>query len=63
MQTNEDNIDRDIQTEEIEYSEKWTQQPPSDILASGGDYMSISLISLLYHIINISLHGLPSTYK
>uniref|UniRef100_A0A3Q2X409 Dynein 2 intermediate chain 1 n=1 Tax=Haplochromis burtoni TaxID=8153 RepID=A0A3Q2X409_HAPBU len=28
VQCNEDNTDRDIQTEEIEMSEKWTQHPP-----------------------------------
>ncbi|XP_013391905.2 WD repeat-containing protein 60-like [Lingula anatina] len=37
IQTNEDNIDRDIQTEEIETKEKWCQHPPEDLKGSGGD--------------------------
>lgn len=36
IQTNEDNLDREIQTEEIETSEKWTQHPAEDIVGSGG---------------------------
>ncbi len=36
LQTNDDNVDRDLQTEEIERSEKWTQQPPEDIRGCGG---------------------------
>ncbi|KAM9839249.1 cytoplasmic dynein 2 intermediate chain 1 [Aulostomus maculatus] len=35
VQCNEDNADRDIQTEEIEVSEKWTQHPPEYSGASG----------------------------
>ena len=27
VQCNEDNVDRDVQTEDIEMSEKWTQHP------------------------------------
>nr|XP_015810125.2 cytoplasmic dynein 2 intermediate chain 1 isoform X2 [Nothobranchius furzeri] len=34
-QCNEDNPDRDIQTEEIDTSEKWTQHPPEHIGACG----------------------------
>ncbi|XP_072234903.1 cytoplasmic dynein 2 intermediate chain 1 isoform X2 [Leuresthes tenuis] len=36
VQCNEDNVDRDIQTEEIEISEKWTQHP-SEHSGSCGD--------------------------
>ncbi|OXB80277.1 UNVERIFIED_CONTAM: hypothetical protein H355_013675 [Colinus virginianus] len=36
VQCNEDNLDRDIQTEEIETLEKWTQHPAEGALASGG---------------------------
>ncbi|XP_039405322.1 cytoplasmic dynein 2 intermediate chain 1 [Corvus cornix cornix] len=36
VQCNEDNLDRDIQTEEVEMSEKWTQHPGESALVSGG---------------------------
>ncbi|XP_067686428.1 cytoplasmic dynein 2 intermediate chain 1-like isoform X2 [Haliotis asinina] len=37
IQTNEDNIDRDIQTDDIDAKEKWTQHPSEDLLGVGGD--------------------------
>ena len=37
VQCNEDNADRDIQTEEIEVCEKWTQHPPEHNGACGGE--------------------------
>lgn len=36
VQCNEDNADRDIQTEEIETRDKWTQHPPECNGACGG---------------------------
>ncbi|KAL7976498.1 hypothetical protein Chor_008447 [Crotalus horridus] len=36
VQWNEDNLDRDIQTDEIETQEKWTQHPGETALVSGG---------------------------
>lgn len=36
VQCNEDNLDRDVQTEEIEVSEKWTQHPPEGAMICGG---------------------------
>ncbi|XP_062349836.1 cytoplasmic dynein 2 intermediate chain 1 [Cinclus cinclus] len=36
VQCNEDNLDRDIQTEEVETLEKWTQHPGESALVSGG---------------------------
>ncbi|XP_064644540.1 cytoplasmic dynein 2 intermediate chain 1-like isoform X2 [Lineus longissimus] len=35
VQTNEDNIDREIQTEEIDVRTKWCQHPPEDYTACG----------------------------
>ncbi|CAC5399507.1 WDR60 [Mytilus coruscus] len=35
VQTNDDAIDRDIQTEEIDMRNKWTQHPPEDFAGSG----------------------------
>ena len=35
IQTNDDNIDREIQTDDIESSEKWCQHPQEDFCASG----------------------------
>nr|XP_009943483.1 PREDICTED: WD repeat-containing protein 60 [Opisthocomus hoazin] len=36
VQCNEDNVERDIQTEEVETLEKWTQHPGESALVSGG---------------------------
>lgn len=38
MQTNDDNIDREVQTEEIETTEKWTQHPGEEIRVCGGEW-------------------------
>lgn len=35
VQTNDDNIDRDIQTDEIDLRQKWTQHPPEDFMGCG----------------------------
>lgn len=35
VQTNDDNIDRDIQSEEIDVRQKWTQHPPEDFKGYG----------------------------
>ncbi|XP_039983566.1 cytoplasmic dynein 2 intermediate chain 1 isoform X2 [Xiphias gladius] len=40
VQCNDDNADRDIQTEEIEVCEKWTQQPPEHNGACGDPNLS-----------------------
>uniref|UniRef100_A0A8C3U0F1 Dynein 2 intermediate chain 1 n=1 Tax=Catharus ustulatus TaxID=91951 RepID=A0A8C3U0F1_CATUS len=40
VQCNEDNLDRDIQTEEVETLEKWTQHPGESALVSGGSINS-----------------------
>ncbi|KAM9331677.1 cytoplasmic dynein 2 intermediate chain 1 isoform 2-T2 [Pholidichthys leucotaenia] len=40
VQCNEDNVDRDIQTEEIEACEKWTQHPPEHTGACGDPNLS-----------------------
>lgn len=37
VQCNEDNVDRDIQTEEIGMCEKWTQHPAEHSGACGGN--------------------------
>lgn len=37
MQSNEDDVDRDIQTDEIETVDKWTQHPGEGILVCGGE--------------------------
>ncbi|XP_010295560.1 PREDICTED: WD repeat-containing protein 60 [Phaethon lepturus] len=37
VQCNEDNLERDIQTEEVETLEKWTQHPGESVLVSGGE--------------------------
>ncbi|CAG5896061.1 unnamed protein product [Menidia menidia] len=40
VQCNEDNVERDVQTEEIEISEKWTQHPPERSGACGDPNVS-----------------------
>ncbi|XP_025908768.1 WD repeat-containing protein 60 isoform X1 [Nothoprocta perdicaria] len=40
VQYNEDNIERDIQTEEVETLEKWTQHPGESAIVSGGPIKS-----------------------
>ncbi|KAM8810391.1 cytoplasmic dynein 2 intermediate chain 1 [Eudromia elegans] len=40
VQCNEDNIERDIQTEEVETLEKWTQHPGESAIVSGGPISS-----------------------
>uniref|UniRef100_A0A673LC47 WD repeat domain 60 n=1 Tax=Sinocyclocheilus rhinocerous TaxID=307959 RepID=A0A673LC47_9TELE len=40
VQCNEDNTDRDIQTEEVDLTDKWTQHPPEANAACGGSKAS-----------------------
>ncbi|XP_068529565.1 cytoplasmic dynein 2 intermediate chain 1 isoform X2 [Anas acuta] len=40
VQCNEDNLERDVQTEEVETLEKWTQHPGEGALVSGGPIKS-----------------------
>ncbi|XP_057185223.1 cytoplasmic dynein 2 intermediate chain 1 isoform X2 [Triplophysa rosa] len=40
VQCNEDNTDRDIQTEEVDMTDKWTQHPPESKAACGGSEVS-----------------------
>lgn len=44
-QCNEDNADRDVQTEEVEMCEKWTQHPPESGGACGGRKQSNCTLS------------------
>uniref|UniRef100_A0A8C3FIN3 Dynein 2 intermediate chain 1 n=1 Tax=Chrysemys picta bellii TaxID=8478 RepID=A0A8C3FIN3_CHRPI len=43
VQSNEDNLERDVQTDEIETLEKWTQHPGDSVLVSGGDSNGVSI--------------------
>lgn len=43
VQCNEDNVDRDIQTEEIDVGQKWTQHPPEHAGACGGRKAALPL--------------------
>ncbi|XP_067864101.1 cytoplasmic dynein 2 intermediate chain 1 isoform X6 [Heptranchias perlo] len=45
VQCNEDNVDRDIQTDEIETVERWTQHPGEGSLVCGGANVSDALSS------------------
>uniref|UniRef100_A0A8C3LDV2 WD repeat domain 60 n=1 Tax=Chrysolophus pictus TaxID=9089 RepID=A0A8C3LDV2_CHRPC len=46
VQCNEDNLDRDIQTEEVETLEKWTQHPGESALVSGAQLPKIDSLRL-----------------
>ena len=37
IQCNEDNLEKEVQTEEIEMRTKWTQNPASDAAGFGGN--------------------------
>uniref|UniRef100_A0A8C3GFE1 Dynein 2 intermediate chain 1 n=1 Tax=Cairina moschata TaxID=8855 RepID=A0A8C3GFE1_CAIMO len=43
VQCNEDNLERDVQTEEVETLEKWTQHPGEGALVSGGKESNAAL--------------------
>lgn len=43
VQCNEDNTDRDIQTEEVDMTDKWTQHPPEAKAVCGGIVFKIAL--------------------
>uniref|UniRef100_A0A8D2IR02 WD repeat domain 60 n=1 Tax=Varanus komodoensis TaxID=61221 RepID=A0A8D2IR02_VARKO len=45
VQWNEDNLERDVQTEEIETQEKWTQHPGETALVFGGGYTDMSVLT------------------
>jgi len=49
IQTNDDNVDRDIQTEEVDARSKWTQHPPEDFKGYGRkDATNFFIVYLLY---------------
>uniref|UniRef100_A0A3B3ZF84 Uncharacterized protein n=1 Tax=Periophthalmus magnuspinnatus TaxID=409849 RepID=A0A3B3ZF84_9GOBI len=58
VQCNEDNADRDIQTEEIELTEKWTQHPPEHSGACGGE--NLFLYDFDFGIYILSLFSDPN---
>ena len=51
IQTNDDNIDRDIQTEEIDYRSKWTQYPSEDFKGCGRKFHDYTGTVILWFII------------
>lgn len=53
VQCNEDNADRDIQTEEIDLCEKWTQHPPEHNGACGDPNLSRETRDRTMHEMNI----------
>uniref|UniRef100_A0A8C4TUL2 Dynein 2 intermediate chain 1 n=1 Tax=Falco tinnunculus TaxID=100819 RepID=A0A8C4TUL2_FALTI len=48
VQCNEDNLERDVQTEEVETLEKWTQHPGESALVSGGEEHSDLILIWMY---------------
>ncbi|KAF0028004.1 hypothetical protein F2P81_019091 [Scophthalmus maximus] len=60
VQCNEDNADRDIQTEEIEVCEKWTQHPPEHNGACGGRQINLLHFSQVQMNTVMSVHT-PTT--
>lgn len=47
VQCNEDNVEKEVQTEEIETRTKWTQNPASDAAGFGGQLCSGFTLILL----------------
>ncbi|XP_012946407.1 WD repeat-containing protein 60 [Aplysia californica] len=41
VQTREDDVDRDVQTEEVDSLSKWTQHPPENDVAVGGEGITV----------------------
>ena len=41
VQCNEDNLEKEVQTEELEMRTKWTQNPASDAAGFGGKKRSV----------------------
>lgn len=46
VQTNEDAVERDVQTEEIDDLDKWTQHPADDLAGVGGEGISVMTASV-----------------
>lgn len=42
VQCNEDNVEKEVQTEEIETITKWTQHPANDAAGFGGKFIGYS---------------------
>ncbi|RMC04781.1 hypothetical protein DUI87_17953 [Hirundo rustica rustica] len=60
VQCNEDNLDRDIQTEEVETLEKWTQHPGESALVSGGEERFDECMSCPINSQDTSVNGAPT---
>ncbi|XP_030682216.1 WD repeat-containing protein 60 isoform X3 [Nomascus leucogenys] len=59
VQCNEDNVERDIQTEEIETREVWTQHPGESTVVSGDRKVSSLHASRVQRQMVVSVHDLP----
>ncbi|XP_025053573.1 WD repeat-containing protein 60 isoform X3 [Alligator sinensis] len=59
VQCNEDNLERDIQTDETETLEKWTQHPGASAIVSGDRKVSCLHVSQVQRQALLSVHGLP----
>ncbi|XP_036086479.1 WD repeat-containing protein 60 isoform X4 [Rousettus aegyptiacus] len=61
VQCNEDDVERDIQTEELETREVWTQHPGEGAAVSGDRKVSCLHASRVQGQTVVSVHGLPET--
>lgn len=43
-QTGEDNTEAEVQTEDVEVTEKWVQCPPEDLRGYGGEYGHVTIM-------------------
>ena len=48
VQTNEDNLEHEVQTEEIDTKDKWTQHPAEDLVDCGGQLHIIRRKEMFY---------------
>ncbi|XP_060012234.1 cytoplasmic dynein 2 intermediate chain 1 isoform X6 [Lagenorhynchus albirostris] len=59
VQYNEDNVDRNVQTEEVETQEMWTQHPGEGAAVSGDRRVSYLHASQVQRRMVVSVHGRP----
>lgn len=48
VQTNEDNIEREIQTEEVESLDKWSQHPSDEAVVCGREYSYVISVYMMH---------------
>ena len=58
VQTNDDNIDKDTETEEITTRDKWTQHPAGVDVQPFGGFQTFWLVAKMLHFYHLSFNHL-----